>query len=71
MRPLTPEDRAFLLALLKHRGTDADLEITKLIAQHAHAWQERNRRTLELTPPLSHREITPFASTRIVNWGED
>jgi hypothetical protein len=69
-RLLTDNDRVFLAAFLKHGGIDADLEISKLVATHRKDWTERNSPELRLTPPLSHREITPFG-TRVVNWGED
>jgi hypothetical protein len=69
-RLLTDNDRVFLAAFLKHGGIDADLEISKLVATHRKDWTERNSPELRLTPPLSHREITPFG-TRVVGWNED
>jgi hypothetical protein len=71
LRPITEDDREFFKALLKSRGVDVDLEISKLVATHLEDWRNKNRPELRYTPPISHRELTPIAGARVVRWDED
>lgn len=71
LRPIADDDREFITGLLKSRSVDVELEVGKLVATHREQWMQKNRPELRLTPPLSHRQITPVAGARVVNWGED
>lgn len=71
VRPITPKDEEFFTALLKVRGVNVELELTKLRAEHMEDYRKKNRPHLQYTPPLSHREITPVASGQVVRWGQD
>lgn len=70
-RVMTDNDRTFLQALLKHRGVEPEIEITKLVETHRQQWLSKNRPALQMTPPISHRQLTPLAGARVVHWGED